>query len=42
MVKHKVYTGWRVRGSTTDPFGKCLCGAVLEGHAEIDRHRRLA
>lgn len=38
-MEHKVYTGMHFRGSKTVPFGKCRCGAYLEGQAAIDEHR---
>lgn len=36
---HQVYTGRRHRGNQLYEYGKCLCGAVLQGKEEIDAHR---
>ncbi len=38
---HKVYVGTKIRGSKPFPWGRCLCGAVLDDQSEIDGHRKL-
>lgn len=39
---HRVYVGNRTRGGNNSlVFGRCRCGAVLEGQDEIDAHRLL-
>ena len=37
--QHSVYTGMHFKGAKGVPFGKCRCGAYLDGKDEIDRHR---
>lgn len=41
MDEHRIYTGNHYSGSRMLPFGKCRCGAVLEGAEEIEEHRKL-
>jgi hypothetical protein len=43
-VAHRIYTGRHAGGSSTyknHKFGKCLCGAVLEGEEAIAEHKLL-
>jgi len=43
-VAHRVYTARHAAGSSTTKnhiFGKCLCGAVLEGQEAVDEHKLL-
>lgn len=36
---HYIYTGRQHRGNKLYEYGKCRCGAVLQGRDEIDAHR---
>lgn len=40
-MEHQVYTGLKFRGHMLYPFGKCLCGAYLDGQQAIDEHKEL-
>ena len=40
-MDHRVHTANHVRGLMSIPFGKCLCGAYLEGQQAIDEHKEL-
>ena len=44
VVVHKVYTARHAAGSSKTKsrlFGKCICGAVLEGREAVDEHKLL-
>lgn len=38
---HRIYTGRHIQSSRSMIFGRCLCGATLEGQEAIDEHRLL-
>jgi len=39
--EHQIHTGRIHRGNKLYDFGKCRCGAVLEGNEAIEAHRLL-
>lgn len=39
-MDHKIYTGNHASGNVSVPFGKCSCGAYLQGQQEIEAHGR--
>jgi hypothetical protein len=39
--EHRIYKGVHSVGNALVPFGKCLCGVVMESDAEIEEHEKI-